>query len=127
MDYVVSQVQDSGWVAGNKHDRLKHEAIHTGPYWEADKMTVYAELKACCLDSKGLVWIKQFESNEDRRLAMVSIKEHYEGAGGVNKRVAWVSDAVTDSHYKSEQTFSFEKFLAMTHDDSPKREWGNPL
>ena len=79
-------------------------------------MSVYGELKSCCLDSEGWAWIKRFDSKKDGRLAMVSLREHYEGAGAANKRVAWVSVVIANSHYKSEHTFSFEKFLTKIHE-----------
>ena len=47
---------------------------------------------------------------------MVSLIEHYGGAGEENKRVARASAAITNSHYKSESTFSFEKFSTTIHE-----------
>ena len=75
-----------------------------------DKMTVYGELKACCLDSEGWAWIKRFDTQKDGRLATESLRTHYEGAGESNKRVAWATAAIANAHYRSEHTFSFEKF-----------------
>ena len=46
---------------------------------------------------------------------MISFREHYKGSGEVNKRVAWESAAIANSHYKSEHTFSFEKFWTTIH------------
>ena len=42
-----------GWKAENRHNRLKCQLIQIGPAWEAEKMAVYTELKACCLDIKS--------------------------------------------------------------------------
>ena len=47
---------------------------------------------------------------------MVSLREHYEVTVELNKRVAWASDAIANSHYKSEHTFYFEKFLTTNHE-----------
>ena len=47
---------------------------------------------------------------------MVSLLEHYKGAGEANKRVAWASAAIANSHYKSEYTFYFEKFSTTIHE-----------
>ena len=79
-------------------------------------MSVYGKLKACGLDSKGWAWIKQFDSKKYGRLTMVSLREHYKGAGEANKRVAWASAAIENSHYKSKHTFSFEKFSTKIHE-----------
>ena len=47
---------------------------------------------------------------------MVSLREHYKDAGEANKRVAWASAAIENSHYKSKHTFSFEKFSTKIHE-----------
>ena len=52
----------------NAHDLLKYEAVQVGPAWEADKMAIYAELKACCLDSDRWPWIKGFETHKYGRV-----------------------------------------------------------
>ena len=47
---------------------------------------------------------------------MLSLREHFEGAGEEDKRVAWASAAIANSHNKSELTFSFENFLTTIHE-----------
>ena len=88
LDYIVLRKQPDGWTADNDHDRLKYQALHVGPSYKTDQMSVYSELKACCLDREGWAWIKLFDPKKYGRLAMASLREHYEGAGEANKRVA---------------------------------------
>ena len=82
----------------------------TGPSYETDRMTVYGELKACCLESEGWAWIKIFDRQKDWRLAMESIRAHYKVVGEYNKRIAWETATIENAHYRSDHTYSFEKF-----------------
>ena len=113
LDYVIRRDMPDGWEPGNEHDILKYQAIQTGPAWETDKMTVYAELKACCLDSNGWAWIKQYDRMKNGREATANLRAHYEGDGEVNKRVAWATANIANAHYSSEHTFSFERFSTV--------------
>jgi hypothetical protein len=113
LDYVIRRDMPDGWEPGNEHDILKYQAIQTGPAWETDKMTVYAELKACCLDSDGWAWIKQYDRMKNGREATANLRAHYEGDGEVNKRVAWATANIPNAHYSSEHTFSFERFSTV--------------
>ena len=88
LDYVTRRDMPATFTPANQHDILKYQAIHTGPAWEADKMTVYAELKACCLDGDDWAWIKAYDANKNGREATANLRAHYEGDGEVNKRVA---------------------------------------
>jgi hypothetical protein len=113
LDYVTRRDMPAEWTAGNEHDALKYQAIQVGPAWEADKMTVYAELKACCLDGEGWAWIKAYDRNKDGREATANLRAHYEGDGEVNKRVAWATANIANAHYTSEHTYSFERFSTV--------------
>ena len=96
--------------AANEHDRQKYQALPTGPSYETDRMTVEGEIKACFLDREGWVWIKRFDRQNDGRLAMESLRAHYEGVEESNKRIAWATATIENSHYRSEHTYSFENF-----------------
>ena len=110
LDYVTRRDVAPEWIAGNEHDRLKYQAIQDGAAWDKDRMTVYAELKACCLESDAWTWIKAFDNAKDGRLATQSLRTHYEGEGEVNKRTTWANANIDNAHYTSEHTYSFEKF-----------------
>ena len=73
-------------------------------------MTVYGELKACCLDREVWAWIKIFDSQKDGRLAMGSLRAHYKGVGESNKRIAWETATIENVHHRSEHTYSFDNF-----------------
>ena len=77
LDYVIRRDMTAVWIAANdavnEHDRLKYQAQHVGTSYDTDKMTVYGELKACCLDSECWEWIKIFDVQKDGLLAMLSL------------------------------------------------------
>ena len=41
---------------------------------------------------------------------MESLRAHYEGVWESNKRIAWATATIENAHYRSEHTYSFEKF-----------------
>ena len=105
-----------GWTAVNEHNCLKYQAIYIGLYWEADKMTVYANLKACCLDVEGWSWIKVFHVQKDGQQATANLRDHCEGDSEVNKHVTLVTENIDNTHFTSEHTYSFDKLSAMLQD-----------
>ena len=54
-------------------------------------MAVCVELKSCCLDDEGWLWIKLFYAQKYGQQSTANLYEHYEGCGKFNKRVAWVT------------------------------------
>ena len=116
LDYMTRHDMSIGWMAANEHDHLKYQAIHIGLAWEDNKMDVFTNLKACCLDDEGWSWIKFFDAQEDGRQTTANLREHYEGAGEVNKRVAWEMENIDNSHFASKHTYSFEKISTVLQD-----------
>ena len=96
-----------GRTAVNEHDRLKNQAIYINLAWEANKMSVYKNLKACCLYGKGCLWIKAFGAHKGVQQATANLRENHEGAGEVNKHITWATANIDNSHFTSEHTFSF--------------------
>ena len=79
-------------------------------------MTVYAKLKACCVDGDGWAWIKQYDRQKNGREVTANRRAHYECDGEVDKRVAWATANIMNAHYTSEHTFSFERFSTVLQD-----------
>ena len=63
--YVIRRGMPAVWTAANKHDRQKHQAIHIGLDRESEKMTVYTDLKDCCLDGEVWLWIISYNAHKD--------------------------------------------------------------
>ena len=76
-----------GWTAANEHDHLKYQAVHIVPSWEAKIMAAYAKLKACCLYRKFWSRIKAYDAQKDIQQVTIKLRENYEDASEVNKRV----------------------------------------
>ena len=105
-----------GWSTDNKHYRLKYQAIQIGPDWEADKMAVYTDPKACFLDGNVRSWIKVYYKHKDGRHATAKLCESYKGASELNKCVAWKMENIDNADFTSEHTYSFENFIAVLQD-----------
>ena len=50
LGYVMCSNMPVGWKAENEQNHLKYQPIQIDLAWEYDKMAVYTDLKACCLD-----------------------------------------------------------------------------
>ena len=114
LDYLVRSDMSTTWNpatdAANDHDSLKYQALLTGQLYEIDRMNVYIELNAFCLDREGWARIKIFDRQKDGRLATEILRAHYKGVGESNKRITWAIATIKNEHYRSEHTYFFEKF-----------------
>ena len=81
LDYVIRSDMPFLWMVANEHDQLKYQAIQIGLAWEANKMAVYTDIKACCLYCKVWLWIKAFDAQKDGLQATTNLRRYYEGDG----------------------------------------------
>jgi hypothetical protein len=72
---------------------------------------VYRILKAATLDTDAWEWIKKFNDQQNGRLAFKALREHYDGPGTVDTRIALARQQLLELHYKSEQSFPFESYV----------------
>ena len=54
---------------------------------------------------------------KDGLKATSNLCENYEGAGEFNKRVAWATAKIDNTHFKNEHTYSFDKFSTVLQDN----------
>ena len=116
--YVTHCNMPVGRTAANEHNRLKYQAIYIGPTQEANKMNVYTDPKACCLDGEGCSCIKSFGAQKYVQQYTSSLCYHYKGDGEVNEFVAWSKENIDNNHFTSEHTYSFDTFSTLLQDAS---------
>jgi hypothetical protein len=81
-----------------------------GPEFTHDDKVVYLKLKGFCLDTLAWEWIRGFDAEMSGRSAMEALREHYEGAGEISKRVTVARATLTNTNYRNEYTYTFERF-----------------
>jgi hypothetical protein len=68
-------------------------------------------LKGLTVGTDAWEWIKLHDRSQDGHLAFQTLREHYDGPGEIDHRIALAKQQLKELHYKSEQSFSFEKFI----------------
>ena len=81
-----------GCTAANKNYCLKYQAIHIGPAWEDNKIAIYTEINSCFPDGEGWSYIKEFDMQKYFQQDTANLRENYEVAEEVNKRIAWLTE-----------------------------------
>ena len=111
--YVIRKEIDDvdDYVFENDVERLIHEAPLEGPIFNADNHQVYRIIKSKLVGTDNWEWISQYDRTENGRATMNTLRTHYDGPGEITKRVARAEAQIQALHYKSEQTFSFERFI----------------
>ena len=95
----------------NEVERLIHEAPHDGPAFAADNQQVYRIIQSKLVGTENYEWISQYETSQDGRSTMNTLRTHYDGPGEIKRRIARAEAQIEALHYKSEQAFSFERFI----------------
>eukprot|EP00978_Attheya_sp_CCMP212_P034488 scaffold144682_cov32-Attheya_sp.AAC.2 len=62
------------------------------------------------VDTDGWIWMSQFDRAQDGRRAWQELCAHYDGPGETQKRIMQARASISELYYKSEASFSFEKF-----------------
>ena len=95
----------------NDTERLIYQAPHHGANYKSDNNQVYRTIKSKIIGNDILKWIHPFEKNQDGRGAMNLLRHHYDGPGQTQRKIAQAEAQIASLHYKSEQAFSFERFI----------------
>jgi hypothetical protein len=97
----------------DNEEELLYLAPLNGIAFESDNKTFYLQLKQATVGTDAWEWIKRFDTQQNGRLAWFQLLNHYDGPGMVKKRIAYATQQVQTLHYKSEQTYPFEKFVTQ--------------
>lgn len=101
-----------------------------GPLYDIDNARVYQLLKSFTLKTEGWEWMKNYDTTENGRGAMLALRAHYDGSAAISRRVAYANQIIKDAHYRTEQTYPFEQFITklngafqiLADNDQPKSE-----
>jgi hypothetical protein len=110
LNYVIRKPQPEGHVFLTSTEKLVSSAPLTGYAYQSDTQNVYRILKSLTVGTDAWEWIKRYDANKDGHLAFDALRQHYDGPGEIDRRIALAKKQIKDLHYKSEQSFSFDKF-----------------
>ena len=77
-----------------------------------DKKQVYCIMHDALTGTDGWMWIQDVK-NEDGRLAIKQLCNHYNGPGTQTHRVQDAKECLKVCHYKSETMFSFKHYVTV--------------
>lgn len=89
--------------------RIKNTA-HSGPSFQEDNVAVYSVLHQSLLSTDGYTHIAEHEGTKDGKAAFATLCLNYDGPSAVSNRIAWAKQEVQQAVYKSEATFTLDKY-----------------
>ena len=88
-----------------------YQVTHGGQAYQDDNKKVFQVLTQLLSDTPAWTWISKFETAKNGKGAMEALRAHYDGPGEVEKRLSYAYNEIENAHYRSERTFSFEKYV----------------
>ena len=110
LNYVARDRQPPADFGGDADLERLYQVRLDGPAFHLDNKVVYNLLKAYLVDTEAYTWIKGFDATQNGREAFLAWSDHYNGEGELSKRTRWAKNVLEKLHYKSEQSFSFERY-----------------
>jgi hypothetical protein len=112
LTYVIrkSGIDLATYTFADQEERRLYMIGLTGPKYMSDRTKVYQLLKGLMVDTDGWTWMQQFDRAQDGRRAWQALCAHYDGPGETQKRIMQARASISELYYKSEASFSFEKF-----------------
>jgi hypothetical protein len=111
LNYVIRKPQPEGHVYLTDTEKLINSAPLEGYAFQSDTQNVYRILKSLTVGTDAWEWLKSYDVNKNGRLAFEALREHYDGPGEIDRRIALAKKQIKELHYKNEQSFSFDKFI----------------
>jgi len=97
-----------------KHILIAQAPLH-GMAYIKDRQKVYSIISDAISSTNGWTWIRDVK-DEDGRAAMLKLHDHYDGAGSRTQRVQDAKERLKTCHYRSEMSFTFDKYVSSLKD-----------
>jgi len=86
-----------------------------GEAYIKDRQRVYSIISDAISNSDGWTWIRDGK-DEDGRMARLKLQDNYDGTGSRTRRVQDAKEQLKTCHYKSEMSFTFDKYMSSLKD-----------
>jgi len=127
LSYVIRKDldEDTDWESLNRRDQKIHTAPLNGLIFNMDSEKVLTLLKELCLNTEAETWFRNISCG---RVAMQALQRHYDGEDEAKRRIDEARAKISNTFYKHEATFTFEKFATNLYDSFMVLEkYGKPL
>ena len=115
LSYVIRKDLDpeTEWNSLDSDAQKIHAAPLEGYTFNIDSKQVLSLLKDLCLNTGAETWFRNIKCG---RLAMKALQRHYDGPDERHKRIEEARARISQTFYKHEGTFTFEKFTTILQD-----------
>ncbi len=125
--YVIRKdlKDDVDWESLDRREQQIHTAPLQGLIFKMDSTRVLTLLKKLCLSTEAEAWIRNIKCGRE---AMQALQRHYDGVDEAKRRIDEARAKISNTFYKHEATYSFEKFATNLYDSFMILDkYGKPL
>ncbi len=108
--YVICRERESNTPFNSEEEEQVYAVGQAENAFRIDSARVWNELQIIMANTPTWTWISKFEGRKDGCGAMKKLRDHYDGPGEVEKRISYAKRELKTAHYRSEKTFTFEKY-----------------
>ena len=91
----------------------KYTVRQEGIEYDQDNALAWRHIKPLLINTPGWPWVQAFDESQNATAAMAALRTHYYGPGHIEARIAAANKRIKDAHYRSEATFSFDKYVTV--------------
>jgi hypothetical protein len=110
LSYIICLNDVDPAQATTEYQRMLWQAPHTGYAFVDDNHEVYRCYKDMMIDTVRWTWFNQARKGDGRHVHTI-ITTHYRGTAETVRRAAEAESMLERLHYKSEASFSFERYV----------------
>jgi hypothetical protein len=111
LHYIIRKDLAVDHQFANPGEALIHECPLNGLVYTEDNRKVFGVIKQAVGETQNWNWIKGLNRSQDGRGAMLLLRNHFDGPGEVEKRIAHANNAMEHLHYTKESIFPFSSYV----------------
>jgi hypothetical protein len=109
--YVIRKPRDAAAAFESEEEERVYQTAQNGPAYKRDREKVFAILTQLLSGTPAWTWISSHESSKNGKAAFEALRQHYDGPGQVEKRLAYAYNILNNTHYRSERQYNFESYV----------------
>lgn len=111
LNYVIRKDVPDEYDFVNEQEELINMCPLVGAIYNEDNRKVFGIIKQSVAETPNWDWIKTLNRAQDGRAAMEMLRNHFDGPGEIEKRIAEANQAIDDLHYVNETKFPFSLYV----------------
>ena len=110
--YVIrrERTATSPAFVSDEEERI-YQTAQTGPAYMRDRQKIFEILTQLLSGTPAWTWISSHEQTKNGKAAFEALRQHYDGPGQFEKRLAYAYNILNNTHYRSERQYNFESYV----------------